>query len=42
LPKTKAEQYDELIKYHNRYRFNPASDKRQDKELIDDSLDSLS
>jgi protein-glutamine gamma-glutamyltransferase len=41
FPETKAELYDHLIKCHNRYRFNPTSDKRQDKQLIKKSLDSL-
>lgn len=41
LPKTKSEKYDELIKQHNRYRFDPDSDKQQDKELIKESLNSL-
>ncbi|MBL1142444.1 MAG: transglutaminase domain-containing protein [Proteobacteria bacterium] len=41
LPKEKTEKYLELINYHNRYRFNPISDKRKDKKLIKESLDSL-
>jgi len=34
LPIEKAEKYSELIKLHNRYRFNPTSNKRLDKESI--------
>jgi protein-glutamine gamma-glutamyltransferase len=41
LPEAKAQQYYDLIKTHNRYRFNPISDKQQDKELITASIDSL-
>jgi protein-glutamine gamma-glutamyltransferase len=42
LSETRAEQYLELIKLHNHYRFNPAGDKIHDKQIIKKSLDSLS
>jgi hypothetical protein len=41
LPKDKTDKYNELIKLHNRYRFNPVSDKQQDKKLIKESLNTL-
>jgi protein-glutamine gamma-glutamyltransferase len=41
LPDNKAEKYAELIKQHNRYRFNPVSKKEQDKEFIKDLLNTL-
>lgn len=37
----RAEQYLELIKLHNHYRFNPAGNKKHDKQIIKKSLDSL-
>ena len=41
FPGTKAERYYDLIKLHNAYRFNPVSDKQEEKKLISASLDSL-
>ncbi len=41
LPATKATQYYTLANLHNRYRFHPASDKQQDKQLIQASVDAL-
>lgn len=41
FPGTKAERYYDLITLHNTYRFNPVSDKQEEKKLINDSLDSL-
>ncbi|MFT5396224.1 MAG: hypothetical protein ACI85N_001421 [Gammaproteobacteria bacterium] len=41
FPGTKAERYYDLITLHNTYRFNPFSDKQEEKKLINDSLDSL-
>jgi protein-glutamine gamma-glutamyltransferase len=41
LPVSKTDKYIKLIKYHNRYRFSPVSDKRKDKKLIKESLNSL-
>ena len=42
LSETKAEQYMGLIKLHNQYRFNPSSDKNQEKLIIKKTLDLLS
>ncbi len=41
FPGTKAKQYFDLITQHNTYRFNPVSDKQEEKKMIIDSLDSL-
>ena len=41
LPVEKTERYFDVIKLHNRYRFDPASDKRQDKQLIKNALDKF-
>ncbi len=41
FPKIKIEQYEHLIKCHNRYRFNPVSDKREDKQMLKNILDSF-
>ncbi len=42
LPTVKAEQYSDLIKLHNRYRFSPKSNKQEDKKLLETSLNTLS
>jgi protein-glutamine gamma-glutamyltransferase len=42
LPISKAEKYIDLINLHNCYRFNPASDKQQDKQLIKNALTPIS
>ncbi len=34
LPVEKTKEYFDIINLHNRYRFNPTSDKRHDKRLI--------
>jgi protein-glutamine gamma-glutamyltransferase len=41
LPITEAEKYLDLIKLHSRYRFNPASNKQQDKESIQTVINNL-
>jgi len=41
FPIAKTEKYIELIKLHNCYRFNPASDKQEDKRILKESLNSL-
>ncbi len=41
LPITEAEKYLQLIKLHNRYRFNPVSNKRHDKQSIKELLDRV-
>lgn len=42
LSGTRAKQYQELIKLHNHYRFNPTGNKKYDKQIIKKSLDLLS
>lgn len=41
LPISKAEQYSDLIKLHNRYRFNPVSNKQLDKKTITIEINKL-
>jgi protein-glutamine gamma-glutamyltransferase len=41
LPDGKAEKYIKLIKLHNRYRFNPVSDKEKDKNIIKEALTTI-
>jgi hypothetical protein len=41
LPETKSEKYLELIKQHNRYRFSPDSDKKNDKQTLKETINLL-
>jgi transglutaminase-like putative cysteine protease len=41
LPDTKAEKYFKLITLHNRYRFNPTSDKEQEKQSIKIAIEEI-
>lgn len=41
LPQPEAQQYFALINLHNSYRFNPASNKQQDKESLEHSLNAI-
>jgi len=41
LPDKRENQYFDLIILHNSYRFNPMSDKQEEKKMIRDALESL-
>lgn len=41
LPEGKAAHYFDLIKLHNRYRFDPDSNKQEDKRLISTTISSF-
>lgn len=41
LPVEKAKHYFDVINLHNRYRFDPASDKQKDKQFINISIEKI-